>query len=502
MAGFTGADIPVTSWAMLRTVELPLWLLVLVLAFAAVTFASHFLFPSVRWFLRRRAERLVAELNRRLERPIQPFKLARRTDMIQRVIYDRDVVEAVQRRAAETGKREDVVFEEAKRYAREIVPSFSATTYFGFAVRVAKRLSRFLFDVHFAEARPGSLAAIDPDATIVYVMNHRSNMDYVLVTYLAAQRAALSYAVGEWARVWPLTGLIRWMGAFFIRRKSSNALYRQVLARYVQLSTQAGVAQAMFPEGSLSVTGAVGTPRLGLLSYIMDAHEPDGRDIVFVPVAINYDRVLEDRVLVAAGRRGDRRFRASAPEAFMFTLRYLWRRFRGRGHRFGAAAVVAADPVSLREVWASGPPETEALGEMLIRRIREAVPVPLVPLIAYAILYEPKDGQGAKDGGRAKEVFDDASLIRRVSGLVSSLEASGLFLAFDRAKTAEFVRFELQVLRRRRILSAGPLIEVVGDGPDLLTYYANSVAHHLAVPAKAPLATPGTHQEPEEFEPT
>ena len=48
---------------MTRTVSLPLWLFVLILLFAAVTFASHFLFPSVRWYLRRRAERVVAQLN-------------------------------------------------------------------------------------------------------------------------------------------------------------------------------------------------------------------------------------------------------------------------------------------------------------------------------------------------------------------------------------------------------------------------------------------------------
>ncbi len=49
------------------------------------------------------------------------------------------------------------------------------------------------------------LAQVDPDATVVFVMNHRSNMDYgALVTYLAADRSALSYAVREWARVWPL----------------------------------------------------------------------------------------------------------------------------------------------------------------------------------------------------------------------------------------------------------------------------------------------------------
>mgnify|MGYP007073226743 CR=1 FL=1 len=80
---------------MFRTVELPLWLLILILLFAAVTFASHFLFPSVRWFFRRRMEKVVAKLNERLERPIQPFKLARRHDLIQRLIFDPQVAEAV-----------------------------------------------------------------------------------------------------------------------------------------------------------------------------------------------------------------------------------------------------------------------------------------------------------------------------------------------------------------------------------------------------------------------
>ena len=46
---------------------------------------------------------------------------------------------------------------------------------------------------------------IDKDATVIFVMNHRSNMDYVLVTHLASRAGALSYAVGEWARVWPLS---------------------------------------------------------------------------------------------------------------------------------------------------------------------------------------------------------------------------------------------------------------------------------------------------------
>jgi glycerol-3-phosphate O-acyltransferase len=80
-------------------------------------------------------------------------------------------------------------------------------------------------------------------------MNHRSNMDYVLVTYVAAGSSPLAYAVGEWASVWPLRSLIRAMGGYFIRRQYRTALYRRVLARYVQMATGAGVAQAVFPEG-------------------------------------------------------------------------------------------------------------------------------------------------------------------------------------------------------------------------------------------------------------
>ncbi|MEM9499679.1 MAG: 1-acyl-sn-glycerol-3-phosphate acyltransferase, partial [Pseudomonadota bacterium] len=255
---------------MTTIVEVPLWLFVLIVLFAAVTFASHFLLPSVRWFFRKRMERVVARLNERLERPIEPFKLARRYDMIQRLIYDPEVSRAVAEHAKERNIPENVAFEQAQRYAREIVPGFSASAYFGIAIRAAKALSLALYRVRLGRFEEDALGNIDREATVVFVMNHRSNMDYVLVTWLAAERSALSYAVGEWARVWPLSRLIRAMGAYFIRRRSRNALYRRVLARYVGLATDGGVTQAVFPEGGLSLDGALAPPKLGILKYIVE----------------------------------------------------------------------------------------------------------------------------------------------------------------------------------------------------------------------------------------
>src|SRR6056297_3529399 len=264
---------------MTSMVEIPIWLFILILLFAGVTFASHFLFPSVRWFFRRRLERAVAQLNERLTRPIEPFKLARRYDMIQRLIYDPVVSAAIVEHARRNRVPENVAFEKARRYAREIVPSFSAFTYFSFGIRLARFLANALYDVREGPRNHRVLKDVPPEATVIFVMNHRSNMDYVLVTYLAANASALSYAVGEWARVWPLSRLIKSMGAYFIRRRSRGNLYRAVLARYVQMATTGGVTQAIFPEGGLSLDGRLRPPKIGLLSYVVQGYKADGRDV-------------------------------------------------------------------------------------------------------------------------------------------------------------------------------------------------------------------------------
>ncbi|SUZ31931.1 Glycerol-3-phosphate acyltransferase [Roseibaca ekhonensis] len=380
---------------MFQSVELPFWALVLIVGFAAVTFASHFLFPSVRWFFRKRAERAVARLNQRLKRPIQPFKLMRRQDQVIRLVYDPQVMEAVRQHARDEGIPPNVAFEKARSYAREIVPGFSTATYFGFAIRLARRLGEGLYDVVVRAEDQRQLDGIDPDDAIVFVMNHRSNMDYVLVTWLAAQQAALSYAVGEWARIWPLKSFIHAMGAYFIRRRYANPLYRAVLARYVQMSVQQGSTQAIFPEGGLSLDGRLGAGRVGLLTYILRGWDTrSAHDVVFVPVALNYDRVLEDRVLIAAQASGKRRFRGRPRVALAFVARVVWQKLRGRFRGFGQAAVSYGKPVSLRSYLDTSPEaDADALVALLMGRIQDAMPVLAVPLAAAAL--QKSGGRGA-----------------------------------------------------------------------------------------------------------
>ena len=448
------------------SVTLPLWLLVLILLFAGVTFASHFLFPSVRWFFRGRAERLVARLNTRLDRPIEPFRLMKRQDRIVRLLYDARVMEAVTDHAKATAVPPEVAFEEARTYAREIVPGFSTLLYFGIATRAARWLSTLLYRVRIGRI-DAELDGIDRAATVIFVINHRSNMDYVLVTWLVARRSQLSYAVGEWARVWPLSALIRAMGAYFIRRGDRNALYRRVLERYVQMAAADGTTQAIFPEGGLSLDGRVGAAKMGLLHYIVTgARGPGGhRDVIFVPVGIAYDRVLEDRILIRAATAGIRRFRARPLSAAGFAARTVRDVVLGRFVGFGTAAAGFGPPLSLR-AWtaaAAADASTERLGTLLMHRIVQSVPVLPVPLVAAA--FGP--------GGSRREIE------ARMDDLLIRLRARNATL---RLPSAMILETGLAPLLSRGIVQDGDALGVTEGCRQTLDFYAASVLQILEEP--------------------
>lgn len=451
---------------MTQTVQLPLWLFILIVLFAAVTALSHLLLPSVRWFFRRRLERAVDRLNKRLTRPIEPFKLAQRHDMIQRLIYDPEVSREIVKYAADNGVPENVAFQKAQEYAREIVPGFSAFAYFSFAMRLAKLLANAVYRIKTADRNDEIFAELPTDATVVFIMNHRSNMDYVLITYLASRNTTMSYAVGEWARVWPLSAMIKLWGAYFIRRRSRGALYRKVLARYVHLATQAGVTQAIFPEGGLSLTGALQEPKMGLLSYVVEAMPEDAEgDIVFVPVATNYDRVLEDRVLIAAGQRGDRRFGARISVVVFAFFKKFWQRVRGKDTRFGSAAVTFGTPLSLREARTQGVHDVEGLSHALMGRIAQVMPVLAVPLMATILLRGDRIARG--------------QMTKAVRDLMGKVPPANRATA-GRDLEADVTRGLVGLERRGIIALKDGVWSPCGDGADVLHFYANSVAHLLA----------------------
>jgi glycerol-3-phosphate O-acyltransferase len=467
-------------------VTVPLWLFLPIAAFALWSLLDRLLIPSGRWFLRRRLNRLIDRVNRRLAVEIKPFQLTKRQVLIDRLVYDPQVVAAANDYARANNMPREAAMNEVHRYAREIVPTFNAYVYFRVGYSIARTVARFLYRVRLGFADERTLAGVPPNTAVVFVMNHRSNMDYVLVAFLAAERTALSYAVGEWARIWPLQQLIRSMGAYFVRRNSNNPVYRRVLERYVHMATEAGVAQAMYPEGGLSRDGRLREPKLGLFDYMLKSFDPKGtNDIVFVPVALNYDRVLEDRTLLRGLEKEAPRRSAwfAARTALGFWFSQIGLMLRGRWFRFGYACVNFGGLISARDWLAAHAggdlrgldreQRFEVVGRLasdVMGEIARLVPVLPVSLITTILLEALDSNEGP---------LDELELKTRVSNLMAQLEARGAKLYVPRGDRdyAFHVGLRMLVLRRLVDESGDGLFAAVATERPLLAYYANAVAH-------------------------
>jgi glycerol-3-phosphate O-acyltransferase len=308
-------------------------------------------------------------------------------------------------------------------------------------------------------------------------------MDYLLVSFLAAEKTALSYAVGEWAKIWPLQALIRAMGAYFVRRKSGNSLYRRVLERYIHMATKEGVCQAVFPEGGLSRDGRLQTPKLGVLDYMLRNYQPEmDRDIVFIPVGINYDRTLEDRSQL-------RSLDAKAPKRSKWfvirtTLRFIRRSLilmvLSRWQRFGYACVNFGPPISMREycrnrqIDFSGMErslrfkEVAKLADKIMAAIKKVVPILPISLVSTVIKDDDRQGLSASE------------VEAQTNRLIEELKSQGAPLYLTTESRVETILNALNMLTLRRlVMETDGLYKPVVEEHDVLAYYANSIGHWL-----------------------
>lgn len=410
-------------------------------------------------------------------------------------------------------------------YVEEIAPFFSLSAYYRLGPMIAKRVVDFCFELVFSPgAFDAQLAKVPADAVRVYVINHRANMDPLVLAYGLLRHVPMSYAVGEWALVWPLHTLFRAFGSYFVRRGEKDPLYHAVLERFVQLLAGQGAVTGFFPEGALSRDGALRRPRTGLLEYIIGLrHDHPDQDIAFMPVGLNYDRVLEDRYLMGDREKPTRK-QAFAERLARVAGVLFWAprlvianllRVATRSHqKFGYAALTFGEPLLLSD-WPGGlglhllPTDERKAGvealadELLNRRIGPVVPATPVPIYATAVLREgPTDDAAIR--GRVREVLAELrarnvplALGRAFDELRKKREPDerpGIHPAFDEAllddeEADQVTSLASTLLTRRSLLRkvvtpAGPGHETQApDAPEVLRYYANSIRHHWTVTA-------------------
>jgi glycerol-3-phosphate O-acyltransferase len=464
---------------MTSTVSIPLWLLGLLAALSAWWVLDRIFVPSVRWFLRRRLNKVLDEIRTHLDIEIRPFQLTKRQVLIDRLVYDTKVMEAVQHFSEKQGAPREVVQAEALAYAKEIVPSFNAYAYFRLGYWLAKKLARLLYRVRMGEVDNEALSRVDPKSTVVFVMNHRSNMDYILVAFLAAERTTLSYAVGEWAKIWPLETLFKFMGAFFVRRNSKNPMYRLVLERYIHMATKEGVCQAVFLEGGLSRNGKLRPPKMGLVDYMLRSFDPNGdRDIIFIPVALNYDRTLEDRSLLRLlDPEAKRRSMWFVIKTIVgFALHNVWLGIRGKWRKFGYACVNFGEPISVADYCRQQGldfsridryvrhEKIEVLCQHIMDDIKQLIPILPVALLSEIMLQAPPEGLDVLDV--------KARVYNRLAGLQS--KSAPVYRPYRGMEvTIEEALGHLKT--RRLILEENSHLKVNETMTDVLQYYANTL---------------------------
>ena len=243
------------------------------------------------------------------------------------------------------------------------------------------------------------------------------------------------------------------------------------------------MVQAIYPEGNLSRDGRLRQPRLGLISYMLSAFDPDGeRDLVFVPVGINYDRVLEDRLLVhELDPESDPYPRTHVVATFLrFVVRQAALMLRRRWYRFGYACVNFGSPVSMRayvrrhgvDFRAMDPAArfdaVERLGGELLDAVASAIPVVPVPLVATVFARNPE------------RAMSELEIKVEVHSLIEELHRHGAYVHIPRGDRDYEVAVGLRMLTLRHFVEESDGIYRANEhARDMLRYYANSIEHFL-----------------------
>lgn len=435
--------------------------------------------------LNRSARRTVLRFRSRVDR----FKLTKKHTIVAQLLADEAIAQAVAEHARAHGATTEATWGRVRRYLDEIIPFFNILAYYRLGYVASRTVLNFFYKVSVDAERPDPFRGLPRDSIIIYLMNHRSNADYVLVAYALAGDVSISYAVGEWARAFPLEHIFKSFGSYFIRRRYREPLYHVVLERYVQLITRNGVTQGIFPEGGLTRDGTLRPAKIGLLDYALGvARDPVLRARMFVmPVAIGYDRVLEDRTLLRELAAREGRAHSSRREQLGEVIRYvgwnLGRILTGRWKRYGRAAVMIGSPLSVQE-WTDRleregidlfeVERTARLGHVqafcdeAMARIGALIPVTPVALACAALQSFSSDFVGRDQLlGRMQELRD---VLPEVNARPLGAER-GIDEIFDRA---------YRMLRMRKVVAReGGGYVILPRGRPLISYYANGITHLL-----------------------
>ena len=320
---------------------------------------------------------------------------------------------------------------------------------------------------------------------IVYVPCHRSHIDYLLLSYIIHRQGLTPPHIAAGANLnLPLVGsLLRRGGAFFLRRSvKGEPLYAAVFHTYLHLMLARGFPIEYFIEGGRSRSGRMLTPKAGILGMTVRSFiREHARPLVFMPVYIGYEKVMEGRTYVdeLAGKPKQR-------ESLLGILKSA----RSIKRVFGKVHVNFGEPLSLagfldeqQPGWREAAAEsqyqwsrsaTRNAAAEIAKRINEAAVVNPLNLVALALL------------ATARHTADEHALQRMIEhyqalGAQAPYAASSIGCALQAEEVVAYAE-RLTVVERFRD-PLGDLIRIPREQAPLLAYCRNNVLHLFALPA-------------------
>ncbi len=320
---------------------------------------------------------------------------------------------------------------------------------------------------------------------LVLVPSHRSYFDFVIISSMFYDHHLVPphIAARENMGFGPFGFVFRRCGAFFLRHSFDDPLYKEVFRSYTGYLIREGITQEFFIEGGRSRTGKSLAPRLGILGWDVDGFlDSHRRDLFFVPIAITYERLVEERAMV-----GELEGEAKQSESVIGLMRA--RKFLRR--RFGSVFVNFGEPISLadaigprRERFREPGEDAEAerrafvlgLGNRIVERINWAAVPNATAVAACALL-----------GSRRRGMFRQ-ELAARIQQLVDLLRLMDVRLTPALAADAGDFSDSIEELLRSDLVEScrdprGELLYFEESRRRALDIYRNSIVHFFATPS-------------------
>ena len=237
------------------------------------------------------------------------------------------------------------VHKEADTCLEEIAANYSVG-FVKIASFIVKKLIDLMFEGVFVNTDAlNRVRQMSHGGPLILLPCHKSHMDYLILSYLlySHNMPCPHIAAGKNLSFWPMGTLFRAGGAFFIRRSFRGAmLYARVFSEYIHKLLEEGFNIEFFLEGTRSRTGKLIMPKLGLLSILLNAFRNGAcEDMIFVPIFIGYDQVLEEGAYLKEIEGGQKK-----PESLLQVIKA--RKFLK--HRYGRIYIQFHDPISLKKL--------------------------------------------------------------------------------------------------------------------------------------------------------